>query len=75
MVKSPPMNKLLPIPIPPSTINAPLSVAVVSVRSVILIALFVVAPKSVTVCKLAVDQTVTVPVDLDTAVPVPAVSV
>ena len=63
------------MPTPPCTLNAPVFVEVVSVSLLIKIALFVVAPKSVTVCKLAVDQTVTVPVDLDTAVPVPAVRV
>ena len=67
------MYKLPLIPTPPETINAPVVVEVDDVVLVMLTALSVVAPNSVTVCKEAVDHTVTSPVEVLTAVPVPAV--
>ena len=71
----PPTFRFLPIPAPPVTINAPLSVDTELVESKIEIILVVLDPLLVTLCKLLVFQTVTVPVDELTAVSVPAVSV
>ena len=64
-----------PIPTPPVTINAPLLVEVALVVLVIDTVLLVVAPLLVIVCKVEVFQTVTTPVDVLTAVSVPAVIV
>ena len=60
------------MPVPPVTINAPVVVPVLDDTFVILIALFVVAPLPVTVCKVLVFHTVTFPVLVLTAVSVPA---
>ena len=71
----PPTYKLPPIPTPPVTFNAPESVDVACVLLEIVIALFVVAPRPVTVCSVDVFQTTITPVVVDTAVSVPAMSV
>ena len=63
------------MPTPPTTCNAPVLVDVALVVLVIVIALFVVAPRLVTDCKVPVFQIVTAPVLVLTAVSVPAVSV
>ena len=68
---SSPTHNAPPIPTPPVTTNEPVEVLVAEVELVILIAISVEFPKTVTVCKLAVLQTVTSPVDVLTAVPVP----
>ena len=65
--------KLSPIPTPPTTCNAPVLVEVELVALVIDIALLVVAPLLVTLCNVPVFHIVTAPVDVLTAVSVPAV--
>ena len=60
---------------PPATWRAPELAEVDEVASVMLIRLVVVKPLSVTVCKLLVFHTVTVPVFELTEVSVPAVNV
>ena len=64
-----------PMPTPPTTCKAPVFVEVALVELVIDTALLVVAPLLVIVCSVLVFHTVTAPVDVLTAVSVPAVSV
>ena len=71
----PPTLKFPPMPAPPDTINAPLSVDIELVGSKIETVFVVLDPLLVTLCKSLVFQTVTVPVDELTAVSVPAVRV
>ena len=60
------------MPTPPTTVNAPVSVEVDDVVLITFIALVVVCPLLVTLCKVLVFQIVTIPVDVLTAVSVPA---
>ena len=62
-----------PIPTPPDTINAPVSVDVLDVVFVIDTTLVVVLPLSVTLCNVLVFQMVILPVLVEIAVSVPAV--
>jgi hypothetical protein len=71
-VSIPPTFKLPCIPTPPVTVNAPDVVVRLAVALVMLIALLVVAPLVVTVCKVLVLNTVTAPELVVTAVSVPA---
>jgi hypothetical protein len=72
-VPAPPTYMLPLIPTPPNTRNAPVFVDPVALELLMVIILFVIPLMSVTVCRLAVDQTITPPVAVLTAVPVPAV--
>ena len=69
----PPTCKLLPIPTPPTTVNAPLLVEVDDVVFNIETAIVVNDPLLVTLCNVLVFQIVTTPVEVLTAVSVPAI--
>ena len=69
---SPPTYKLPPIPTPPITCRAPVTVEVAAAVFVILMTLVVVEPLLVKLCSVLVFHTVTIPVDVLTAVSVPA---
>ena len=62
-----------PTPTPPATTNAPVIVEVLDNVLEILIALVVVCPLSVTLCNVLVFHIVMLPVEVLTAVSVPAV--
>ena len=68
-----PAYKFPPTPTPPVTVNAPVVVDVELAVFVIPIALVVVAPRLVTLCKVLLFQIVTAPVDELIEVSVPAV--
>ena len=72
MIALPPTNKSFCIPTPPLTINAPVVLFVALVGFVMLIALVVEFPLSVTDCRLLVFHIVTSPDCVETAVSVPA---
>ena len=71
-VNWPPTYKSLPIPTPPVTINAPVSVELAVVALVTVMARFVVLPRSVTLCNVLVFHTVIYPLLVVIAVSVPA---